>query len=130
MMAENIFYDVAHNASAIEKLSKDLYSIYNKKPIGLLILKNDKLTKKLLTFLSNEFEELIISTIDSKDILQKDEILHNNQLKQFRFIDNITEALSEMKSVHYNGPKVIFGSHYIAKELYKFFDFSFDNGTI
>ena len=93
-------------------------------------MKNDKLTKKLLTFLSNEFEELIISTIDSKDILQKDEILHNNQLKQFRFIDNITEALSEMKSVHYNGPKVIFGSHYIAKELYKFFDFSFDNGTI
>jgi len=35
-----------------------------------------------------------------------------------------------MKSINYNGPKVIFGSHYIAKELYKFFDFSFDNGTI
>jgi len=130
MMVENIFYDVAHNASAIEKLSKDLYSIYNKKPIGLLILKNDKLTNKLLAVLSNEFEELIISTIDSKDILQKDEIIHNNHLKQFRFLDNITEALSEMKSIDYNGPKVIFGSHYIAKELYKFFDFSFDNGTI
>ena len=64
-----IFYDVAHNANAIEKLSKDLYSIYNKKPIGLLILKNDKLTDKLLTLLYNEFEELVISTIDSKDIL-------------------------------------------------------------
>ena len=130
IMTENIFYDVAHNANAIEKLSKDLYSIYNKKPIGLLILKNDKLTDKLLTLLYNEFEELIISTIDSKDILQKDAILDNNQLQQFKFVDNITEALSEIKSIDYNGPKVIFGSHYIAKELYKFFDFSFDNGTI
>ena len=69
IMTENIFYDVAHNANAIEKLSQDLYSIYNKKPIGLLILKNDKLTDKLLTLLYNEFEELVISTIDSKDIL-------------------------------------------------------------
>ena len=130
MMTENIFYDVAHNANAIEKLSQDLYSIYNKKPIGLLILKNDKLTDNLLTLLYNEFEELVISTIDSKDILQKDAILDNNQLQQFKFVDNITEALSEIKSIDYNGPKVIFGSHYIAKELYKFFDFSFDNGTI
>ena len=130
MMTENIFYDVAHNANAIEKLSQDLYSIYNKKPIGLLILKNDKLTDKLLTLLYNEFEELVISTIDSKDILQKDAILDNNQLQQFKFVDNITEALSKIKSIDYNGPKVIFGSHYIAKELYKFFDFSFDNGTI
>jgi len=130
IMAENVFYDVAHNANAIEKLSQDLYSIYNKKPIGLLILKNDKLTDKLLTLLYNEFEELIISTIDSKDILQKDDILNNNQLQQFKFIDNITEALSEIQSIDYNGPKVIFGSHYIAKELYKIFDFSFDNGTI
>ena len=130
MMTENIFYDVAHNANAIEKLSQDLYSIYNKKPIGLLILKNDKLTDNLLTLLYNEFEELVISTIDSKDILQKDAILDNNQLQQFKFVDNITEALSKIKSIDYNGPKVIFGSHYIAKELYKFFDFSFDNGTI
>ena len=66
-----------------------VYSIYNKKPIGLLILKNDKLTDKLLTLLYNEFEELIISTIDSKDILQKDDILDNNQLQQFKFVDNI-----------------------------------------
>ena len=130
IMEEDIFYDVAHNANAIEKLSKDLYSIYNKKPIGLLVLKNDKLTNKLLTLLCNEFEELTISTINSKDILQKNEILNNNRLKQFRFIDNFSMALSEIKSINYNGPKIIFGSHYIAKELYKFFDFSFDNGTI
>ena len=93
-------------------------------------MKNDKLTNKLLTLLCNEFEELTISTINSKDILQKNEILNNNRLKQFRFIDNFSMALSEIKSINYNGPKIIFGSHYIAKELYKFFDFSFDNGTI
>jgi dihydrofolate synthase/folylpolyglutamate synthase len=130
IMAENIFYDVAHNTNAIEKLSEDLYSIYNKKPIGLLILKNDKFTDKLLTLLHSQFKELIISTIDSKDILQKDDILNNNQLQKFKFIDNITKALSKLQSIDYNGPKVIFGSHYIAKDLYSFFDFSFDNGAI
>ena len=41
-------------------------------------MKNDKLTDNLLTLLYNEFEELVISTIDSKDILQKDAILDNN----------------------------------------------------
>ena len=27
-------------------------------------------------------------------------------------------------------PKVVFGSHYIAKEVFNYFDFSFDKGTI
>jgi dihydrofolate synthase/folylpolyglutamate synthase len=38
--------------------------------------------------------------------------------------------LSFLKDKRFNGPKVVFGSHYIAKYVYKFFDFSFDKGNI
>ncbi len=130
LMENDFFYDVAHNASAVGKLTKDLSNIYNAKPIGLLVLKNDKITDRFLTLLENNFEKLIISTIDSKDILQEEDILSNTKLKKFKFVNTLDDALQEVRLIQYNGPKVVFGSHYIASELYKFFDFSFDNGTI
>ena len=130
LMENNFFYDVAHNASAVSKLTKDLSNIYNAKPIGLLVLKNDKITDKFLTLLDNNFKKLIISTIDSKDILQEEDIISNTKLKKFKFINNLDDALHEVRLIQYSGPKVVFGSHYIASQLYKFFDFSFDNGTI
>ena len=130
LMENDFFYDVAHNASAVDKLTKDLSDIYNTKPIGLLVLKNDKITDRLLALLENNFEKLIISRIDSKDILQEEDILSNTRLKKFKFVNNLDDALHEVRLIEYNGPKVVFGSHYIASELYKFFDFSFDNGTI
>ena len=84
----------------------------------------------MLALLENNFEKLIISRIDSKDILQEEDILSNTRLKKFKFVNNLDDALHEVRLIEYNGPKVVFGSHYIASELYKFFDFSFDNGTI
>jgi len=130
LMEKDFFYDVAHNASAVDKLTTDLSTIYSIKPIGLLVLKNDKITDSFLKILETQFEKLIISTIDSKDILQEIDILSNHRLKKFEFINNLNDALDQVKSMRHKGPKVIFGSHYIAKEVYKFFDFSFDNGTI
>ena len=130
LMEKDFFYDVAHNASAVDKLTTDLSNIYNVKPVGLLVLKNDKITNNFLMLLKNIFEKLIFSTIDSKDILQEDDILSNPSLKKFRFINNLENALCELQSIEHNGPKVVFGSHYIANQLYKFFDFSFDNGAI
>ncbi len=130
LMEKDFFYDVAHNASAVDKLTTDLSTIYSIKPIGLLVLKNDKITDSFLKILETQFEKLIISTIDSKDILQEIDILSNHRLKKFEFINNLNDALDQVKSMRHRGPKAVFGSHYIAKEVYKFFDFSFDNGTI
>ncbi len=130
LMEKDFFYDVAHNASAVDKLTTDLSTIYSIKPIGLLVLKNDKITDSFLKILETQFEKLIISTIDSKDILQEIDILSNHRLKKFEFINSLNDALDQVKSMRHRGPKVVFGSHYIAKEVYKFFDFSFDNGTI
>ena len=47
LMKDNIFYDVAHNSSGISILTSDLLEIYNKKPFGLVVIKNDKIRLKL-----------------------------------------------------------------------------------
>ena len=54
----------------------------------------------------------------------------NKELNNFKFFENIQDALDYLNNKEYDGPKVVFGSHYIAKYVYNFFDFSFDNGSI
>jgi dihydrofolate synthase/folylpolyglutamate synthase len=130
IMKDNFFYDVAHNRNGISVLAKDLTEIYKKKPLGVVVLKNDKINPQLIEKFSTLFDKIIISTISSKDILNKEEIMKNPLLKNFQFIENLNEALTELDKLEYTGAKVVFGSHYIAKEVYNFFDFSFDNGII
>ena len=129
-MEKDIFYDVAHNSSGVKILTSDLFHIYNQKPIGLVVIKNDKIRPEIISLFENDFEELIISTISSKDILSKDDIKSEKSLNKYQFIENLNDALSLLKNKQFDGPKVIFGSHYIAKYVYKFFDFSFDKGNI
>jgi len=129
-MKEDIFYDVAHNSSGVNILTSDLFNIYNKKPLGLVIMKNDKIRPEIISLFENAFEELIISTIPSKDILSKDDIKEQTSLNNYHFIENLNDALEFFENKRFNGPKVIFGSHYIAKYVYNFFDFSFDKGDI
>ena len=93
-------------------------------------MKNDKIRPEIINLFENAFQELIISSIPSKDILKKDEIKSINSLKDFQFIDYLNDALDFLKNKKFRGPKVIFGSHYIAKYVYNFFDFSFDKGNI
>ena len=42
-MKKDFFYDVAHNVSGIKALVNDLCSIYKKKPMGIVVLKKDKI---------------------------------------------------------------------------------------
>ena len=129
-MADDIFYDVAHNSSGVNILTSDLFNIYKKRPVGLVVMKNDKIRPEIINLFENAFQELIISSIPSKDILKKDDIKSINSLKDYQFIENLNDALDFLKRKKFNGPKVIFGSHYIAKYVYSFFDFSFDKGNI
>ena len=98
--------------------------------MGLVVIKNDKIRSEIINLFENAFEDLIISTIPSKDILSKEDIKAQKRLKNFQFIENLNDALLFLKNKRFDGPKVIFGSHYIAKYVYKFFDFSFDKGNI
>ena len=130
LMKDDFFYDVAHNENGIEMLAKDLYELYNKKPIGIVVLKKDKINPKLVEIFNQSFDRVFISTIPSKDILNKKEIEKNLLLENFEFIENLDDALETVDQINHAGGKVIFGSHYIAKDVYNFFDFFFDNGMI
>ena len=70
------------------------------------------------------------NNIKSKDILSEKDINSNKDLQNFQFINSLYDALELIKNKKYDGPKVIFGSHYIAKHVYNYFDFSFDKGNI
>ena len=59
-------------------------------------LKNYKINPQLVEIFSTSFEKLIISTIPSKDILNKEEIVSNPLLKKFQFIEDLNEALTEL----------------------------------
>ena len=98
--------------------------------MGLVVMKNDKIRPEIISLFENAFEELVISTIPSKDILSKNNIKSIKSLNNYQFIENLNDALEFLKNKQFDGPKVIFGSHYIAKYVYKFFDFSFDKGNI
>ena len=130
LMKDDIFYDVAHNSSGIKVLCEDLKNIYGKKPFGLVVIKNNKIRNEILDLFQNAFEDLVISTIPSKDILDKKDIRKVEELNNFKFIANLPDALDYISHKNFEGPKVIFGSHYISKYVYNFFDFSFDNGCI
>ena len=130
LMKEDFFYDVAHNRNGIGMLVEDLRQLYDKKPIGVVVLKKDKINPKLIEIFDKSFDKIIISTISSKDILNKKEIKENPLLEKFEFIENLNDALDAIDKMNYTGGKVVFGSHYIAKDVYNFFDFFFDNGTI
>jgi len=129
-MKNNIFYDVAHNSSGVNILTSDLYEIYRRKPLGLVVMKNDKIRPEIINLFESSFEELIISTIPSKDILSEEDISSINSLKRYQFISSLNDALQTIENKKFDGPKVIFGSHYIAKYVYDYFDFSFDKGDI
>ena len=129
-MADDIFYDVAHNSSGVNILTSDLLNIYKKRPIGLVVMKNDKIRPEIISLFENSFHELIISTIPSKDILSEKDVKSISSLERHHFISNLDDAFKVIENKKFDGPKVIFGSHYIAKYVYNYFDFSFDKGNI
>lgn len=129
-MKKNFFYDVAHNSSAVKILANDLKDIYNCKPIGLVVMKNDKIKNDIVKIFSEDFHSLTISSIDSKDILDKEKIKSMKSLTRFDYNENLARALYSLDQIKTKRPKVVFGSHYIAKQVFNYFGFSFDKGMI
>ena len=130
IMKKNFFYDVAHNSSAVRILANDLKAIYKCKPIGLVVMKNDKIKNDIVKIFSEDFHSLTISSIDSKDILDKEKIKSMKSLTRFDYNENLARALYSLDQIKTKRPKVVFGSHYIAKQVFNYFGFSFDKGMI
>ena len=128
-----IFYDVAHNQAGINSIRNTLKYLNVHKKVGLIILKEDKDIDNIAHSLNGLFNELIVSTIPDSQLMGIKKLfnyLNKNNIK-CKTVNPIEEAFKYMTNQAENGAiSIIFGSHYAAKSIYKFFEINFDNVTI
>lgn len=124
-----IVYDVAHNADGIKCTLNTISSMFNTKPFGLFALKEDKELCLIAKSIKGHFETLW--TFDDKNGLLIPAIDLSNLLKEYNINAQPINHLSEfVTSVSVDKPGLIFGSHYIAEQVFNHFQFSFDTGLI
>ena len=128
-----IFYDVAHNSAGINTIRSTLKSLNAINYIGLIIIKKDKEVDLIANALNGLFKELIISTLPNSQLMDKTELfnsLKSNNIK-CKVIYPIEKAFCYISDKAEEGAiSIIFGSHYAAKSIYKFFEINFDNVSI
>jgi dihydrofolate synthase/folylpolyglutamate synthase len=123
-----IFYDVAHNAKGIDAMLKTITSLYNCSPIGLITLKSDKEINMIAKATNGKFKSLIISGSKKNGLLNGSELAQSfNDLKVSNYCveNSFLQALDDLVKIskELEAPGVIFGSHYIAKEVFDKFGF-------
>ncbi len=124
-----IFYDVAHNVDGIKSTLNTINSIFNTEPVGLFALKEDKEVGLIAKSIKGHFET--IWTFDDENNLLIPAVDLSNLLKEYNINTQPINRLSEFVSlVSIDKPGLIFGSHYIAEQVFKHFQFSFDKGII
>ena len=129
---QRIFYDVSHNRKGMEKTLQTLKELYPGKDIhGLLCLKKDKDLKSLKGIILKNFKTLYISE-DQKGFLLKSSTLEqelsriNISCKPVSSIKNGSEVIENLVKNN-SSVGLIFGSHYIAEEVFHAFEIPFDN---
>ena len=124
----SLFYDVAHNPEGINAILSTIQTIYKCNPVGLFVMKEDKETEMIASAIKGRFESLIISGDENYGLMTASQLakaLKKNGIDDFTVENSIINAMVQFsnKSKKLNIPGVIFGSHYIAKEVFDKFGF-------
>lgn len=131
-IGEKIFYDVSHNENGLKKTLQTLKILYPFHDIhGLLCIKKDKNLEYLKDLILKNFKTLIVSE-DKNGLLFKSSILAEKLAKlqiDCRTVSSLEKGSSIIKSLVNNNSSIglIFGSHYIAEEVFCAFEIPFDN---
>ena len=131
---DRLYYDVAHNEDGLTFFLKTIRSVFPDVPIiGLFCLKGDKEFNSLAENLSGQFSKLFVTT-DQNGLLLSSEKL-SEKLIFFGIknepVDSVSSGINKLKALIKDaGVGVIFGSHYIAEEVFSEFEISFDSGVI
>ena len=126
---KNMYYDVSHNVEGISSMIKTISKSYSdKKIIGLFSLKSDKNIKPICNVIKNNFETIILCHDKSGYLTRAtvlEEILNENNIKCFS-VSSVEKGVKALEKYNDDYAKIIFGSHYIAEEVYtatgKYFD--------
>ena len=134
LVSNRTYYDVAHNEGSIQRVLENLNTIYpNSDFYGLFCLKGDKELRSIAKYIKSQFKMLFVTT--SQDGLLLDSIELSKKLKKLDItncpLDNIHLCMGKINSIRKpNDVTLIFGTHYIAKEIFSEFEISFDSGLI
>ena len=134
LVADKTYYDVAHNENGVKSVLDNLNRMFpTSKFYGLLCLKGDKEIDCIAQSIKSQFEMLFVST--SKDgLLMEPKKLSKklHSLKVINFpLNDIRSSISKIKKVRKPEDVIlIFGSHYIANEIFSEFEISFDTELI
>ena len=127
---DNFYYDVAHNYESIMAMVKTVKENYSYNFLyGLFCLKGKINLESVCDIIKNNFSEIIICQ-DKNNLLLDKEIISETMKKnkiQYLITDSVSSGIKRLKS--YNGEKdfkLIFGSHYIAEEVYSEFEKDFE----
>ncbi len=125
----NMYYDVAHNFESIKAMIKTISNTHNnKKVIGLFSLKNDKNIIPICDVLKNNFETIILCHDKSGYLLKStvlEKRLSDNNIKCFS-VSSVQKGIEALEKYSDGYLKIIFGSHYIAEEVYATVEKDFD----
>ena len=131
---DRLYYDVAHNEDGLAFFLKTIRSMYPDVPIiGLFCLKGDKEFNSLTKNLSGQFSKLFVTTDQNRLLLSSKKL--SEKLIFFGIknepVDSVSSGINKLKELIKDaGVGVIFGSHYIAEEVFAEFEISFDSGVI
>ena len=134
LVSDKIYYDVAHNENGVKSVLNNLNRMFpTSKLYGLLCLKGDKEIDCIAESIKSQFEMLFVSTSKDGLLMEPEKLskeLHNLKVDNFPSSD-ISSSISKIKKVRKPDDVIlIFGSHYIANEIFSEFEISFDTGLI
>ena len=129
-----IYYDVAHNASSISVIIDTVKTIHPEKSIiGLFCLKANKEINYIIDAINGHFSQLLVTSDEKGLLLPIDRLcslLSNYQMKH-KPISSVANGITILQKAEKKGLiGLIFGSHYIANEIYRAFEISFDRCDI
>tara|TARA_Y100001968_G_scaffold47349_1_gene37568 strand:+ start:452 stop:1648 length:1197 start_codon:yes stop_codon:yes gene_type:complete len=134
VIAKNIYYDVAHNEQSIRSVLKNLTLLFpNKNILGLFCIKSDKELFQAGYEMKNKFKTLFVTTSKTGLLMETKKL--SKKLNEIG-IDNkpikcIGSGIRKIKKlITKNDIGLVFGSHYIAEELFYEVEISFDTGII
>jgi len=128
-----LFYDVAHNAHGLEATLTTLMELFPNHEINTVCaLKKTKGLASVAGLINRHCRKVITTSPEEEDFWTA-----NNLAAEFHKYGisavpehSVLEALTHIKSTSRNYIWLIFGSHFIAGEVYNKFGFPFDNGII
>ena len=123
--SKNIFYDVAHNYDGIRAMINTAKRNHpNKKLFGLFCIKSDKNIFSICDLIRKNFVKMILCQDKNKYLLNVktlSKIMSKKKINHLH-VDSVKEGVKIIRDVNEGEYiRLIFGSHYIAKEVYSEF---------